>query len=510
MELAKPDAPMSDTFAVTNGLLFTELVSGKIQTGADTFEDRGSGAEIPISGDYSDATAPTYKDLRTISSIQGDNQAPDQTGKPISQSFDKAQGLQGSLPAGVPPIENVQYISDTHHNIPSVFWDFLNMKGSIVVNGQIVQGQVNDPWFYASGLPITEAAWMKLKKGGEYRWVPFQGYQRRGLTYDPQNPPGFQVEMGNIGQHYYDWKYRSVGVVTSTPTPTPPTTTPTAQPTAQAGNGPQPPVGYITKKYTRETGTHYSESWFGGSEFAIKKGDANTFVEFTDTQNGPELYFQQWIKAIAFQKYGSSGQEQVNQVLAELRANHGKISVIFPKSLGTSRVGGNSIIREGTPVEVDFSKPIRQIVSNDLPAGAQEIHNGSTSAWIAYGVINGQLVMVQSPRDGLYSLDRGAGDFAFGTETYLEFVAQIHRASEFHDDPHNREDNYMYAISHMVNDIDSANAKFGTPATDRRAFWTWNGNGGYSASMFTFRWHSDRGGSGAQLCQLPRLSPLDQ
>ena len=28
------------------------------------------------------------------------------------------------------------------------------------------------------------------------------------LTYVPEQPDGFQVQMGNIGQHYYDWRYK--------------------------------------------------------------------------------------------------------------------------------------------------------------------------------------------------------------------------------------------------------------------------------------------------------------
>jgi hypothetical protein len=38
-----------------------------------------------------------------------------------------------------------------------------------------------------------------------------QMYERRALTYVPTNPDGWQVEMANIGQHYYDWRYRGAG-----------------------------------------------------------------------------------------------------------------------------------------------------------------------------------------------------------------------------------------------------------------------------------------------------------
>ncbi|HYO50674.1 MAG TPA: hypothetical protein VEW94_12560, partial [Chloroflexia bacterium] len=38
--------------------------------------------------------------------------------------------------------------------------------------------------------------------------------------------PGFKVQMGNIGQHYYDWRYKEAGRPTTQPTPvSQPTTT---------------------------------------------------------------------------------------------------------------------------------------------------------------------------------------------------------------------------------------------------------------------------------------------
>jgi len=30
---------------------------------------------------------------------------------------------------------------------------------------------------------------------------------QRVLTYTPSNPAGWQVEMGNVGRHYYTWRY---------------------------------------------------------------------------------------------------------------------------------------------------------------------------------------------------------------------------------------------------------------------------------------------------------------
>jgi hypothetical protein len=34
-----------------------------------------------------------------------------------------------------------------------------------------------------------------------------QLFERRVLTYTPTNPAAYQVEFGNIGQHYHRWRY---------------------------------------------------------------------------------------------------------------------------------------------------------------------------------------------------------------------------------------------------------------------------------------------------------------
>ena len=39
------------------------------------------------------------------------------------------------------------------------------------------------------------------------RPILFQVFERRVLTYNPANDPAFRVEMGNVGQHYQQWRY---------------------------------------------------------------------------------------------------------------------------------------------------------------------------------------------------------------------------------------------------------------------------------------------------------------
>jgi hypothetical protein len=62
-------------------------------------------------------------------------------------------------------------------------------------------------WVVAFGYPIGDAYWIRTNIAGVSQWSLVQPFERRILTYTPSNPAGYQVEMGNVGQHYYGWRY---------------------------------------------------------------------------------------------------------------------------------------------------------------------------------------------------------------------------------------------------------------------------------------------------------------
>ncbi len=250
MEVNNPNGDQNSPFFVTNGLLTIELISGQMQIGNNAFINRFS-ANIPISGDTDDAQAPTYVSFGSVSNTRlGDHPQPDRSRGTVVQfataTINKA-GQVGNDPtkATVAGAKIVYFEPATKHNIPDVFWQFLNATGPISETGQIVNKRLIDPWFYASGFPISDPYWSRVKIKGEMQDVMIQAYERRVLTYVPNNPPGFLVEMGNIGLHYYDWRYKDAGKPTGTPatstavgtgvvstaTPTVTGTPPTATPT---------------------------------------------------------------------------------------------------------------------------------------------------------------------------------------------------------------------------------------------------------------------------------------
>ena len=100
----------------------------------------------------------------------------------------------------------------TGHNVPQVFWDFLNSTATVQVGVDTADKLLLDPWVNAMGLPISDAYWANVTIEGKNQDVLIQAFERRVLTYVPGLPQGWQVQMGNIGQHYFEWRYGTSGV----------------------------------------------------------------------------------------------------------------------------------------------------------------------------------------------------------------------------------------------------------------------------------------------------------
>jgi L,D-transpeptidase catalytic domain len=196
MEINDPIKP-----TVTNGLLIVEMITGKLQKGDNTFEDKGDGAFIPLAGDP-DNIFPTYKDL-TRAYNKPFGFAP---GTKVQTAFVPAD-RQGESQTKYLNDKNTEIISiQNNMGIPAAFWNFLNRKGQVYSNGTYKDEVVSD-WLFSTGLPITEAYWAQVKLAGKPVDVMFQAFERRTLTYTPSNPEAFRVEMGNAGAHYVKWRY---------------------------------------------------------------------------------------------------------------------------------------------------------------------------------------------------------------------------------------------------------------------------------------------------------------
>jgi hypothetical protein len=218
------------TGLVTNGLLVIEMISGREATGDATNITRKP-ADIPVAGDAVNNDGPTYASLASVASLNFDKPSPDRTGQLANETLNKA-GQTGAASAALAAKAKYVYFDKVlKHNIPDVFWNFMNQKGNIFENGKLVDNQPilgsnpAAPWLDATGYPLTEAYWTRVTVGGVVKDVLVQAFQRRVLTFTPDNPAQYQVEMGNVGRHYFTWRYSPSYDIPTTP---PPTTTPVA------------------------------------------------------------------------------------------------------------------------------------------------------------------------------------------------------------------------------------------------------------------------------------------
>ena len=228
MELTDPAGDPSSPWYVTNGLLVRDLVLGKRQVGVDAFEPRAPAA-INVAGDPDDSRAPTYAALRPLLDLPA---------RPDGSAIVERIGSDGVIRVD-PDVAAQQVVSayrltvpGIEHQVASVFWTFMQSTGPISVEGVVSDGPIFESPFYATGYPLTEAYWSTVRVGGVDQLVLWQAFERRVLTWTPSNPPGWRVESGNVGQHYFRWLYGND--VQSSPTPTvtatPASPTPTISP----------------------------------------------------------------------------------------------------------------------------------------------------------------------------------------------------------------------------------------------------------------------------------------
>jgi hypothetical protein len=199
MELSDPNGNPNDPWFVTNGLLVNELITGQVQTGANKFIPLDA-AKIPIAGDPSN-DFPTYASLERIFQTPTGRQVGDH----VVDVF-RPEGI-GEFPAYANDAAAEIVRVERGFGIPRAFWDYMHQRGTIYRNAQLVRNQPVLNWLYVLGYPMTPAYWARAAVGGIERNVMFQAFERRVLTYTPANPAPYQVEMGNVGRHYYQWRY---------------------------------------------------------------------------------------------------------------------------------------------------------------------------------------------------------------------------------------------------------------------------------------------------------------
>ncbi len=211
MEINDPNADRSNPYFVTNGRLVAELVQGRVQVGTNQYQPLAS-AEQAIVGDGAANPAPTYRSLQAVASLGAGTHgttAPRRIGQPANATLDRAGsvGVNNSLAnAHYAATRIAAYEPATGHNIPTVFMNFLTQSGT-VLNWRVMYTDQIMNWVATMGYPVTEPYWVHTTINGHPTDVMVQAFERRILSYNPNNDSAWQVEMTNLGRHYYAWRY---------------------------------------------------------------------------------------------------------------------------------------------------------------------------------------------------------------------------------------------------------------------------------------------------------------
>jgi hypothetical protein len=193
--LASPDP--ADPWFITFGFLAQAQINQMMQAG-ETTNVVPLTADMPLVGDSNDPTAPTYASFQRVMGTR----FPDLTGEPVLDTLDK-EGNVG-LYAGRRYEEThlAFFFTQTGHNIPLVFWEFLNNQAEHG-DDESTLSTTGEPWQHEMGHPLTEPYWVHVSLDGAEHDLLVQVFQRRVLTYTPSKPLEEQIQVIDVSS--YQW-----------------------------------------------------------------------------------------------------------------------------------------------------------------------------------------------------------------------------------------------------------------------------------------------------------------
>lgn len=180
----------SPPWDVSSGLLVQDLITGHMQIG-DTRFDQRTPAAIPVAGDADDANGVTFATLGAVTARPAST-----SGGAIIARIDRNGAVTTDATLTTQAATYGRQVPETNHTVAAVFDTFIRDTSGAWYGSD----------FYITGYPLTEPYWTTARVGGSPRLVLLQAFERRVLTYTPDNPPGWQVEMGNVGQQYLTWR----------------------------------------------------------------------------------------------------------------------------------------------------------------------------------------------------------------------------------------------------------------------------------------------------------------
>ncbi|MFW6074770.1 MAG: transglycosylase SLT domain-containing protein [Chloroflexota bacterium] len=218
LEISNTEAAEGSLWAVSGGLLVSEMLSGYVQLGEREFARREL-PEVPLVGDDEQDNPVTYADLaehatvwdpEDIEAIREGEEDADQgeehevlqeeddgprylsrVGEPVTELLTPdGEVIEGAVTEY--DVTVAAYDEFLGHNVASTF---ANWSADLPL-----------PALNLLGLPISEPYWIETEVDDEPTMVLVQAFERRLLSYTPNNPEGWRVESGNVGTHYRNWR----------------------------------------------------------------------------------------------------------------------------------------------------------------------------------------------------------------------------------------------------------------------------------------------------------------
>lgn len=190
LEISDPGGDPRSPWFVTSGRLVSEMVAGEAEAGGGQAYRLGP-ANVAVAGDGGNAEAATYAAFGGLLGA-----VPASEGRTVDALLN-AQGNVSTVGAPPAKVMLARREAATGHHWADVFWRFANSPDR----------PARFDWLYTLGYPITEPYWVQVPVSGRQQLVLAQLFERRSLTFNPANPTALQVEMGNVGRHYFQWRY---------------------------------------------------------------------------------------------------------------------------------------------------------------------------------------------------------------------------------------------------------------------------------------------------------------
>jgi hypothetical protein len=198
LDILDPDRDPADTWYVSGALLVAQLLSGRIPFADEVVVERPL-SDIAVAGDLDQPSPLTYATFGAVASIAGEplrggepGAAPEpRVGMPV-QALLAADGSVSPEAMTESAVLVAGYDEHTGHNVATPFAEW-------------AASQPYDPLWLA-GRPLTEPYWLDTQVDGAAKRVLVQAFERRILTYAPDQPRGWRVESTNVGDHYRLWR----------------------------------------------------------------------------------------------------------------------------------------------------------------------------------------------------------------------------------------------------------------------------------------------------------------